>query len=101
SSDLRQPRPDGRARIDRRPLRHAVRPVPVPGAVRRRPPDQAGETQVNDRLRLRLVILRVLAASLLVTLGARLWVLQVLDGAHYRRVAEDNRVREVVTPAPR
>jgi len=56
---------------------------------------------VNDRLRLRLVILRVLAASLLVTLGARLWVLQVLDGAHYRRVAEDNRVREVVTPAPR
>lgn len=56
---------------------------------------------MNDRIRLRLVILRVLAISLLVTLGARLWVLQVLDGAHYRRVAEDNRVREVVTPAPR
>ncbi|ADP80010.1 penicillin-binding protein 2 [Pseudofrankia inefficax] len=56
---------------------------------------------MNDGVRLRLVILRVLAVSLLVTLGARLWVLQVLDGAHYRRVAEDNRVREVVTPAPR
>jgi penicillin-binding protein 2 len=56
---------------------------------------------VNDGIRLRLVILRVLAVSLLVTLGARLWVLQVLDGAHYRRVAEDNRVRQVVAPAPR
>ncbi|KPM54837.1 peptidoglycan glycosyltransferase [Frankia sp. R43] len=56
---------------------------------------------MNDRMRIRLLILRVLVLSLLVTLGARLWVLQILDGERYRRVAETNRVREVVTPATR
>ncbi|MBX6389635.1 MAG: penicillin-binding protein 2 [Frankia sp.] len=56
---------------------------------------------MNEGLRTRIVLLRVLVVSLLVTLGARLWVLQVLDGDRYRRVAETNRVREVVTPAPR
>jgi len=52
-------------------------------------------------MRVRIIVLRVLAVSLLITLGARLWVLQILDGDHYRKVAETNRVREVVTPAPR
>ncbi len=52
-------------------------------------------------MRIRLLILRVLVLSLLVTLGARLWVLQILDGERYRQVAETNRVREVVTPATR
>ncbi len=56
---------------------------------------------MNDRMRIRVLLLRVLVLSLLATLGARLWVLQVLDGDHYRRVAETNRVREVVTPATR
>jgi penicillin-binding protein 2 len=56
---------------------------------------------MNERVRVRIAVLRVLAISLLVTLGARLWVLQVLDGAHYQQVAETNRVRAVVTPAPR
>jgi penicillin-binding protein 2 len=56
---------------------------------------------MSDGMRMRLLVLRVLAVSLLVTLGARLWVLQILDGSHYRHVAESNRVREVVTPATR
>ncbi|MCL9795749.1 penicillin-binding protein 2 [Frankia sp. AgKG'84/4] len=56
---------------------------------------------MNDRMRIRVLLLRVLVLSLLVTLGARLWVLQILDGDHYRQVAETNRVREVVTPATR
>lgn len=56
---------------------------------------------MTDGMRIRLVLLRVLVLSLLVTLGARLWVLQVLDGERYRQVAETNRVREVVTPANR
>ncbi|CAI7980272.1 penicillin-binding protein 2 [Frankia sp. Hr75.2] len=56
---------------------------------------------MTDRMRIRLLILRVLVLSLLVTLGARLWVLQILDGERYRQVAETNRVREVVTPATR
>ncbi|MCK9920409.1 penicillin-binding protein 2 [Frankia sp. AgPm24] len=56
---------------------------------------------MNDRMRVRVLLLRVAVLSLLVTLGARLWVLQILDGDHYRQVAETNRVREVVTPATR
>ncbi|WP_462186093.1 MULTISPECIES: penicillin-binding protein 2 [unclassified Frankia] len=56
---------------------------------------------MNDRVRVRVLLLRVLVVSLLITLGARLWVLQILDGDRYRRVAETNRVREVVTPATR
>jgi penicillin-binding protein 2 len=56
---------------------------------------------VNDRIGLRVVVLRVLVVSLLVALGGRLWYLQVLSGDHYRKVAESNRVREVVTPATR
>ncbi|WP_370652744.1 penicillin-binding protein 2 [Frankia sp. Cj5] len=60
-----------------------------------------GDRSLDDRVGLRLLVLRVLVISLLVTLGARLWALQVLNGEHYRQVAETNRVRDVVTPAPR
>ncbi len=62
---------------------------------------RSGDGSLDDRVGIRLVVLRVLVVSLLVTLGARLWALQVLNGEHYRRVAETNRVRDVVTPAPR
>jgi len=61
----------------------------------RRDVDQGGRT------RMRVVVLRVLVVSLLVTLTGRLWVLQVLDGDRYRAAAQGNRVREVVTPATR
>jgi penicillin-binding protein 2 len=56
---------------------------------------------MNSRLRMRIIVLRVLVVSLLVALGGRLWFLQVLDSQRYRKAAENNRVRQVVTPATR
>ena len=56
---------------------------------------------MSERSRLRLVVLRVLVLAILLTLFSRLWYLQVYDGATYKKAASANRVREVVTPAPR
>jgi penicillin-binding protein 2 len=56
---------------------------------------------MGSRSQVRLVVLHVLVMSLLLSLGGRLWYLQVMNGAHYRRVAADNRIREVVVPAVR
>ena len=56
---------------------------------------------MDDRARLRLVVLRVLVASILLTLLGRLWFLQVASGEDYDLAASANRVREVVAPAPR
>lgn len=49
----------------------------------------------------RITVMRVLVISLFATLAMRLWSLQVLQSDHYQSAAEDNRVREAVTPAPR
>ena len=49
----------------------------------------------------RLLILHVLVVSLLISLGARLWYLQVMSGGTYAKAAADNRQREVVVPAVR
>ena len=54
-----------------------------------------------DRPWRRLVVLQVLVVSMLATLLGRLWFLQVHDGDLYAAAASTNRVREVVTPAPR
>ncbi|MEP6697183.1 MAG: penicillin-binding protein 2 [Pseudonocardiales bacterium] len=56
---------------------------------------------MSDRSRLRLIVLRVLVVSLLATLGGRLWYLQVLAADDFTTAAADNRIREVVTTAPR
>ena len=56
---------------------------------------------MSDRSRLRLVVLRVLVLSILLTLLGRLAYLQVDQGAAYRTAASANRVREVITPAAR
>jgi penicillin-binding protein 2 len=56
---------------------------------------------VSDRSRLRIVVLRVIVVAILSTLLGRLAYLQVAEGASYRQVASDNRVRAVVTPAAR
>jgi penicillin-binding protein 2 len=56
---------------------------------------------VSDRSRLRLVVLRVLVVSILLTLLGRLWFLQVASGEDYAVAASANRIREVVAPAPR
>jgi penicillin-binding protein 2 len=56
---------------------------------------------VGATSKVRLLILHVLVLSLLLSLGARLWYLQVMSGGAYARVAADNRQREVVVPAVR
>ena len=56
---------------------------------------------MSTRSGLRLFVLRVLVISVLATLLGRLWYLQVYASARYTKAAQDNRVREVVQPAPR
>ena len=54
-----------------------------------------------DSYPLRLAVLRVLVLSLLLTLGARLYYLQVLDQDKLVQTANRQHVREVILPAPR
>lgn len=56
---------------------------------------------MRDSSALRLVVVKVLVLSLMLTLGGRLWYLQVPAGGKFAQAAADNRVRELVTPAPR
>ena len=51
--------------------------------------------------RLRMAVLGVIVLSLFAAMLARLWYLQVLSGPTYRTEAQQNRVRIVVTEAPR
>ena len=53
------------------------------------------------RSRRRLFGLYAVALALLVTLGGRLWYLQVLDTTHYKALAQVNQTRKVVVPAVR
>jgi penicillin-binding protein 2 len=56
---------------------------------------------MNDNRRLRLLVVQALVLSLFVTLFARLWYVQVLSGAEYQAQAQENAVREVITPPER
>ena len=56
---------------------------------------------MSDRSSLRLAVLAVLIGSLLVTMFARLFFLQVVSADVYTQKASDNRLRPVVTPATR
>jgi len=56
---------------------------------------------VQANLGLRLVVLRVLVLSLVVTLGARLYYLQILDQQKLTQTATKQHTREVVLAAPR
>ena len=56
---------------------------------------------MTDRVHARLLILAVLVMSLVGTLAARAFSLQVVDVDEARAAAEDNRVRELVIPAAR
>jgi penicillin-binding protein 2 len=51
--------------------------------------------------RSRVFVLRVLVMSMLLTLGARLWFLEIADGSSYRKVATGNTTRDIVSAAPR
>ena len=56
---------------------------------------------MTDRSLLRIVVLRVVVVSILLTLLGRLAYLQVAEGASYRKAATDNRIRSIITPAAR
>jgi penicillin-binding protein 2 len=51
--------------------------------------------------RRRLVVLYVVVGSLLITLGGRLWYIQVMNGTSYKTQALANQTRNVVVPAVR
>ncbi|MET9804337.1 penicillin-binding protein 2 [Streptomyces sp. NPDC006368] len=59
------------------------------------------ETGRTPRVRIRLVILQILVFSLLLTLGGRLWYMQIRNGQEYAEEASRNRVQKVVQPAVR
>ncbi len=56
---------------------------------------------MTDRIHARLLILAVLVMSLVATLAARAFSLQVTGVAEARAAAEGNRVRELIVPAAR
>ncbi|OEU87390.1 penicillin-binding protein [Streptomyces abyssalis] len=59
------------------------------------------ETGRSHRVTIRLVAIQILVMSLLLTLGGRLWYLQVRNGDEYQREAAGNHVQQVVQPATR
>ncbi|MFF5567083.1 penicillin-binding protein 2 [Streptomyces sp. NPDC012623] len=59
------------------------------------------ETGRTPRVQIRLVAIQVLVFSLLLTLGGRLWYLQVRNGQEYTDEAKNNHVQQVVQPAVR
>lgn len=59
------------------------------------------ETGRTPRVTIRLVAIQILVVSLLLTLGGRLWYLQVRNGDEYEKEAAGNHVQQVVKPAVR
>ncbi|HEX4719995.1 MAG TPA: penicillin-binding protein 2 [Thermoleophilaceae bacterium] len=58
-------------------------------------------TAMSPGLALRIAILGGVALVMFAIVFFRLWYLQVLSGDHYLAQANNNRVREIKTPAPR
>ena len=58
-------------------------------------------TAMSPGLALRIAILGGIALVMFAIVFFRLWYLQVLSGDHYLAQANNNRVREIKTPAPR
>jgi penicillin-binding protein 2 len=58
-------------------------------------------TAMSPGLALRIAILGGVALVMFAIIFFRLWYLQVLSGDHYLAQADNNRVREIKTPAPR
>ena len=58
-------------------------------------------TAMSPGLALRIAILGGLALVMFAIVFFRLWYLEVLSGDHYLAQADNNRVREIKTPAPR
>jgi penicillin-binding protein 2 len=56
---------------------------------------------VNTSSRRRLLVLYVVAAAMLVSLGGRLWYLQVMNNTAFTKLAAQNQTRNVIVPAVR
>lgn len=56
---------------------------------------------LEDRIRPRLMTLGALFFITIAVLFVRLWTMQVLSGAEYSALADENRIREVTVVAPR
>ncbi|GAA4679424.1 penicillin-binding protein 2 [Streptomyces chumphonensis] len=59
------------------------------------------ETGRTSRVTIRLIAIQILVFSLILTLGGRLWFLQIRNGDEYQEEAAGNHVQQVVQPAPR
>ncbi|MEE1753608.1 penicillin-binding protein 2 [Streptomyces sp. SP18CS02] len=59
------------------------------------------ETGRTPRVQIRLIVIQVLVFSMLLTLGGRLWYLQIRNGQEYTDEARSNHVQRVVSPAVR
>ena len=56
---------------------------------------------MNVASRRRLLVLYVVAAAMLVSLGGRLWYLQVMNNTAFTKLAAANQTRNVIVPAVR
>jgi penicillin-binding protein 2 len=56
---------------------------------------------VNISSRRRLVLLYLIAAAMLISLGGRLWYIQVMNNASFTKLAQQNQTRDVIVPAVR
>ncbi|RKN11035.1 penicillin-binding protein 2 [Streptomyces radicis] len=59
------------------------------------------ETGRTSRITIRLVVIQILVFSLLLTLGGRLWFLQIRQGDEFAAEAAGNHVQQAVQPAVR
>ncbi|TDC80053.1 penicillin-binding protein 2 [Streptomyces hainanensis] len=59
------------------------------------------ETGRTSRITIRLVVIQILVFSLLLTLGGRLWYLQIRQGDEFAAEAAGNHVQQAVRPAVR
>src|SRR6266699_1192902 len=55
----------------------------------------------SQNLRVRLRIIQALVLVLLAVLGVRLYLIQIINGARYAEIAENQRIRMLPIPAPR
>jgi penicillin-binding protein 2 len=60
-----------------------------------------GRLPVNTASRRRLLVLYVVAAAMLISLGGRLWYLQVMNNTAFTKLAAANQTRDVIVPAVR
>ena len=60
-----------------------------------------GRLPVNVSSRRRLLVLYLVAAVMLVSLGGRLWYLQVMNSTAFTKLAAQNQTRNVLVPAVR